>query len=102
MLNLLLKTVVSQWLLFRSRQPKKLRKWRVSTNLTSIRRILQIILLNVIADILGHINTRLRHISLPASELAHLLANRNRFHETRSGIRSACNLLLLLKNSCGV
>ena len=74
MLKMGLKTVVPKWLLaLLGVEPKELLQLGIGIDLATIIGILQGMLGDVIADILGDIYARAQLASIPSGELSHLL-----------------------------
>jgi hypothetical protein len=73
----------------------------ISNDLTLISRILQLVILNILAEILCNLDTRMELISGKTSKLGHLRADQNRLEETRVIILASRRLLLLHNTSRG-
>jgi hypothetical protein len=71
----------------------------ISNDLALISRILQLVILNILAEILSNLNTRVKLISGKTSKLGHISTNRNGLEETRVVILASRRLLLLHNTS---
>jgi hypothetical protein len=99
-----LQAVVSKRLVIRLRiVVKDLGKSRISYNLTLVARVLEVVFLDILAQVLGNLNTRVKLIGRKTSKLGHLRANLNRLEETGIVILASRWLLLFHNTSrCGL